>query len=332
MGAHPWLTLAFPYAGVYISVMDALVGLLDGVRANDAFVLRSLLSAPWSLRIEDRAPLTIATVVRGTAWVRHDGHEPVCLEPHDLAILRGPSPYVVADSPTTEPTIKIVPGQRCLTIDGRNDVTPVGTFGVRTWGNSSSGETELLTGVYESQNEVSRRLLDALPPLAVVRADTLDSPLIGYLAEQSGRDDPGQEAVLDRLLDLLLIAALRQWFSRPDAHTPSWYRAQSDSVVGSAIRLMQNEPAHGWTVAELAARTGMSRAGFARRFARMVGEPPMGFLTGWRLSLAADLLREPRATVGSVARLVGYSTPYALSAAFKRERGISPSEWAGSAA
>jgi AraC-like DNA-binding protein len=95
-------------------------------------------------------------------------------------------------------------------------------------------------------------------------------------------------------------------------------------VVGRALRMLHNNPAHRWTVATLAAEIGVSRAALARRFTELVGEPPMTFLTGWRLALAADLLREPDATVGAVARQVGYGSPFALSTAFKRVRGVSP--------
>ena len=150
---------------------------------------------------------------------------------------------------------------------------------------------------------------------------------MGLLAEEIVKDDPGQEAVLDRLLDLLLIAVLRAWFAREDADAPGWYRAYSDPVVGRALRLIHDDPARPWTVAELAAEAGVSRAALARRFTELVGEPPMTFLTDWRLSLAADLLLEPDATIGSVAHQVGYSTPFALSTAFKRVRGISPRQY-----
>jgi AraC-like DNA-binding protein len=132
--------------------------------------------------------------------------------------------------------------------------------------------------------------------------------------------------VLDRLLDLLLIAVLRAWFSRPDAEAPAWYQAYGDPVVGRALRVLHHNPAHPWTVATLAAEVGVSRAALARRFTELVGEPPMTFLTGWRLALAADLLRGPDATVGAVARQVGYGTPFALSTAFKRVRGVSPQQ------
>ena len=90
--------------------------------------------------------------------------------------------------------------------------------------------------------------------------------------------------------------------------------------------MMYNRPDHPWTVASLAAETGASRAALARRFNDLVGEPPMTFLTGWRIALAADLLREPEATVSAVAEKVGYGSPFALSTAFKRVRGISPKE------
>jgi AraC-like DNA-binding protein len=140
------------------------------------------------------------------------------------------------------------------------------------------------------------------------------------------RDEPGQEAVLDRLLDLLVIAAVRTWLARPGSAAPAWYRAYGDPAVGRALRLLQDNPAHAWTVAGLARETGLSRAALARRFTALVGRPPMAFLTSWRLALAADLLLEPGATVGSVAAQVGYGTPFALSTAFKRVRGMSPLE------
>ena len=146
------------------------------------------------------------------------------------------------------------------------------------------------------------------------------------VTEEIVRDEPGQEVVLDRLLDLLLVAALRTWFSRAESDAPAWYRAQADPLVGRALRMLHNNPAHPWTVATLAAAVGSSRAALARRFTELVGEPPMSFLTGWRLALAADLLREPDATVAAVARQVGYGSAFALSTAFKRVRGVTPSE------
>lgn len=303
--------------------MDPLTSLLEGPRARGAFVLRAVLDPPWSLRIEDRAPLTVVAMVRGAAWAAPDGEAPARLAPGDVAIARGPEPYTVADDVRTPPQVVIHPGERCTTPDGV-DLHDTMDLGVRTWGTSLSGDTVMLVGTYHMQGEVSERLLRALPTLVVLHEEPATAPLVDLLGQEIERDEPGQDAVLDRQLDLLLITALRVWFSRPEAGTPGWYRALSDPVVGPALRLLQNNPAHPWSVESLAAKVGVSRASLARRFTDLVGEPPMAYLTSWRLALAADLLREPEATLGAVARRVGYSTPFALSAAFKRVRGVSP--------
>ncbi|MEU4233457.1 AraC family transcriptional regulator [Nonomuraea sp. NPDC026600] len=297
--------------------MDQLAALLDGPRARGAFMLRSILDPPWSLRIQDEAPLTVVVMVRGEAWVVPDDGDLTRLSPGEVVIVRGAEPYTVADDPATPPQVVIHPGQRCATIDGQSLYQEL-DLGVRTWGNATDGGTVMITCTYHMEGEVSRRLLEVLPTLLVQRGD----PLLPLLATEIVKDQPGQGAVLDRLLDLLLISVLRSWFATHEA--PARYRAQSDPVVGRAMRMLQNNPAHPWTVATLAAQVGVSRASLARRFTELVGEPPMAFLTGWRLALAADLLREPDTTIGSVARQVGYGSPFALSAAFKRVRGVSP--------
>ena len=316
------------YASVYSSGMDAIAGLLDGPRAREAFLLRSTLEPPWSLRIQDEAPLTVLAMVRGDAWVMADGgEEPIALHVGDVAVFRGPDPYTVADDPATPPQVAIDPRQVCRgLVPGAEKLLESFSLGVRTWGNATDGSTVMLTGTYSLDGEVSGRLLRALPPVLVLREGEWDCPVVPLLADEIVKDEPGQEAVLDRLLDLLLIAVLRAWFARPGNGSPEWYRGYGDPVVGHALRLLHNNPAHPWTVAELARETGASRAALARRFAELVGEPPMAFLTGWRIALAADLLLEPGATVGSVADRVGYGSPFALSAAFKRVRGVSPQE------
>jgi AraC-like DNA-binding protein len=302
--------------------MDVLAGFLNGPRARGAFLLRSVLDPPWSLHIRDEAPLTIAALVRGTAWVCYDGDAPVELRAGDVALMRGPDHYTVADSPDTPPQVVIHPGQVCATVDGVS-VAESMSQGVRTWGNAvGGGDTVVLTGAYAGEGEVSRRLTDALPRLVVLRAGAWDCPVVPLLADEIGKHDLGQEAVLDRLLDLLVVAALRAWFARGDA--PAWFRASTDPIAGRALRLLHNNPAHPWTVASLAAEVGVSRAALARRFTDLVGEPPMTFLTGWRLTLAADQLLEPDVTVAAVARQVGYGSPFTFSTAFKRRYGVSP--------
>ncbi|NGN68071.1 AraC family transcriptional regulator [Streptomyces sp. A7024] len=305
--------------------MDSLAGLLNSPRAQDAFMMRALLDPPWSIRIQDRSPLSVVAVARGEAWVMYEGEKPVHVGEGDIAITRGPDAYVFASGPDTEPQAIIHPGGRCETPDCRSLADEM-SLGVRSWGNDPEGASMMLIGAYEHTGEVGARLLSALPRLAVLTREIWECPLLPFLAEEIVKEEPGQELVLDRLLDLLTVAALRAWFSRPEAEAPAWYRAQSDPVVGRALKLLHHNPAHSWTVADLAAQTGVSRASLARRFAELVGEPPMSYLTGWRLALAADLLREPEATVGAVARKVGYATPFALSTAFKRAHGVSPQE------
>jgi AraC-like DNA-binding protein len=284
------------------------------------------MDAPWAVRIEDEAPLAICVIVRGDAWVMLDDGEPMRLTRGDVIVARGPDHYTMADDPATPPAAVILPGQRCVTLDGE-DLQERWRLGVRSWGNAVDGETLMITGAYHLEGEVSDRLLRVLPPVLALRDDEWDSPVIPLLTQEIVKDEPGQEAVLDRMLDLLLIAVLRAWFARPDAQTPAWYRAASDPVIGHALRLLHHNPAHPWTVAELAGETGLSRSALARRFNELVGEPPMSFLTSWRIALAADLLLEPGATVGSVAPQVGYSSPFALSTAFKRVRGMSPQQY-----
>jgi AraC-like DNA-binding protein len=133
------------------------------------------------------------------------------------------------------------------------------------------------------------------------------------------------------LLDLLLTAVLKAWFSRPDSSKPAWWRFQGDPLVERALRSMHDSPAHPWTMDQLAAQSGASRATLARRFHDRVGESPMTFLRNWRMAMAADLLCNAEETVSSVAEKVGYATPFAFSAAFKRVRGISPQQHRASA-
>ena len=308
--------------------MDSLSGLLDGPRASDAFILRVLLDPPWSMRIEDEAPLALIAVTAGSAWMVPDIGDPLLLGAGDIALARGPGHYVVADEPATRPQVIVHPGQICTTIDGEDLRERMGR-GVRTWGNSDHGATKMLVGTYESQTEVSSRFLAALPPQAVLRHDEHENPLVSILSNELVNDGPGQAVILNRLLDLLVISSARAVFDRSDTVAPGWYTAHADPVVGPALKLVHEAPEHQWTVANLAAEVGVSRAAFARRFAEVVGEPPMSFLTSWRISVGADLLRSTDRTIAAVASEVGYSTPYAFSTAFKRLMGVSPSEFRG---
>ncbi|WP_157001680.1 AraC family transcriptional regulator [Agromyces laixinhei] len=303
--------------------MDALTRLLDGPRGGGAYLLRARMEPPWGVLIQDRAPVGLVAVLEGGAWIGDGTGASVALRPGDIAVLRGPDEFTVADGPATRPQVVLHSALRCTTPDGE-EITGGLNLGPRLWGNSLTGSTTLLLGCYQLRGEVSKRLLAALPTMLMVPAPELDPPLIPLLAAELAKQGPGQDAVLDRLFDLVFAAALRAWFSRDAAHRPAWYRAYGDPVIAQALRRLHEEPARPWTVARLAAHSGMSRAALAKRFTETVGEAPMTYLTGWRLALAADRILDPDTTLESVAREVGYGSGFALSAAFKRERGISP--------
>lgn len=305
--------------------MDALSVLLEGPRASGAFLLRIVLDPPWSIRVQDGSPLCLAVMLEGRACVEANGHEPVWLQAGDVAIIRGPEPYHMSSDPTIDPQVIVQPGQRCESPEGE-DLRERMSLGVRTWGSNPSGSVQMLLGVYEEVGAVGQRLVESLPPVLVVPKHTWNSTLLPVLADEATRQGPAQGVVLDRLLDLLLIAVLRVWFDRPDTEAPPWYRAYTHPVVGEALRLFHDDPARAWKLNTVAAKIGVSRAALAQSFRSTVGTPPMTYLTEWRIALAADLLRESDATLDAVARKVGYNSGFALSVAFKRIYGVSPTE------
>lgn len=313
---------------LHCSIMDALAHLLHEVRANGALFGRSIMTPPWSVRFEDSAPLTLVTMARGEGWILPGGDDdPVAIGRCDVAIVAGGEPFSIADAAgTTVPPMYVMTGPNTCTAADGTEFDESLVLGPRTCGESLDGPNALLTGTYQVHGRVSERLMRVLPRVLVV-PDTGDiEPLKALTLAEVERDAPGQQAVLDRLMDLLLLTTLREWFARPEADPPEWYRALGDPVVGRALRLLHDEPARPWTVASLAREAGVSRATFGRRFTELVGEPPMSYLTGWRLSLATDLLERTDATVESIAQEVGYESGFGLSVAFKRVYGTRPSD------
>lgn len=287
------------------------------------------MAAPWGIDVRDEAPLTVLAVTRGEAWLRMADDRLPPLRAGDVALLRGPEPYTVADGPTIEPTVSILPGQVCVGPDGEHLVETM-DLGLSTWGNGAGGEgssgaggeAEMLVGTYGSAGEVGRRLVDALPRALVLRHDEWSSPLTALLAEELVTAHPGRRAALDRLVDLLVIEIIRAWVR--DGASPGWLAGGTDPCVGRALRLIRDRCDEPWTVAALAREVGLSRAAFSRRFTETVGQAPIGFLTQWRMAVAADLLHEPGSSVSSVARRVGYPSPFTFSTAYKRHFGVSP--------
>ena len=248
------------------------------------------------------------------------------LGPGDVALIRGPEPYTVTDAAASPPSIEIGPGQLCTTLDGR-DLRDELRHGIRRWGNTANGETSLLVGTYERTAEAGGLVSRALPRLAIVPRHRADGSLVGLLEREIANDDPAAQVVVDRLLDVLVVSTIRSWVNDPDRAREATWLTCTDPLVASALECLHAEPAAPWTVQTLARRVNTSRASLAVRFRAGVGEPPMSYLTRWRLTLAGDLLHSPERTISEVAHSVGYTNAYAFSTAFKRQVGATPSEF-----
>ncbi|MDF2824187.1 MAG: transcriptional regulator, AraC family [Mycobacterium sp.] len=308
--------------------MDVFGDLFRGVRAHGSLFGSSTLSPPWALKFTDGAPLTLCTLLGRPGWIVPEEGAPVLLRERDTVVVKGPTTFTFVDEPGTraEP---ILCGEFCAIPELGGTRHRLG------WadGDDVTGPTTLIVGAYPVRGEISRRLLDALPVVLHLECGRTGDAVLDHLAAEIAVDTPGQQVVLDRLLDWMLVCTLRDWFDRPGGECPPWWSGQRDPVVGDALRLFHADPAAPWTVSSLAQRIGVSRSTLAKRFNDLMDEPPLTYLTRWRMILAADMLVEQRsATLADVARSVGYSDPFGFSSAFKRVRGVSPTEFRRSAA
>ncbi|MDN5757885.1 MAG: AraC family transcriptional regulator [Tomitella sp.] len=309
--------------------MDTLSEVLHNLRSSGALIGQSLITPPWVVRVETGSSITVVTMLCGDGWIHQAGCDPVPLRNRDLAVLTGPGPVRVSSDPHgwRELACVVTADGSCADAAGNplEDVQ-VG-IGHHDIHDQLEAEHAVLTGSIPASGRIAERLLSALPPVMIVPHERQRSRALQLLETELENREPGQQAVLDRLLDLVLIGALRDWFALPDATVPAWYGAAGDHVVGPALNAFHNDPAREWTVESLAREARVSRATFARRFVEVMGEPPISYLAGWRLCLAADHLQDGKDTVESIARRVGYSSAYALSAAFVREYGVRPSQY-----
>jgi AraC-like DNA-binding protein len=297
--------------------VDVVSALVDGPRARRAFALKAVFEGTWSIAIEDRAPLSVVVMARGRA-VFTGQRGPIEVAVGDVVLVRGTAPYSFADGTDTPTDIRILPGQVCVDPHGRI-LTEQMALGVRTWGNTRSEDaTVMLIGTYEQETSVGSLLLSRLPSELVIR--DLEPALIELFTAEIVADQPGQTAVIDRLIDVIVLRCVRTILARQSQES-------DDPLVGRALRALEEHHEQPWTVETLANHVGLSRAALARRFVRQVGEPPLTYLTRWRLSLAADLLVGTDQTLAAIATKVGYANAFALSAAFKRVHGESPRDY-----
>jgi AraC-like DNA-binding protein len=197
---------------------------------------------------------------------------------------------------------------------------------VRLGNPDGAPEVRMLVGYCVFASMDAKLLVSLLPQLVHVRGERRLGTLVELVREESRRQRPARDLILARLLEVLLIEALRS--TSGTAASPGLVRGLADERLAVAIRRMHESPTDGWTVARLAKEAALSRSTFFERFSRAVGVPPMEYLLAWRMALAKRLLRHNHSSVAEVAERVGYSSASTFSVAFARSVGLPPARYA----
>ncbi len=302
--------------------MDVLTDLLQRSRARGAAFSHSTMHGAWGLRFEAVPGLAVHVIVAGDMhlWAA-DPAEALPLLPGDVVLVRGSVVHHLAH--TREASCRPLeahlaagpqPGSSRRFVAGRLDDGPESIF---------------FCGAYMFEGDLCEGLLEALPDLVRLRpaAGTALRATMELLAREMLRDEPGQQALLDRLLDVALVHILRQHFTSQPEMAPPWFRALSDPPIAAALRALHSHSSRNWTVAELAVEAGLSRAGFARRFTAQLGSSPLAYLTQWRMALAREHLRDTDDGLAAIAQSLGYASEFSFAAAFKRQHGCAPGRW-----
>ncbi|MGW0802524.1 AraC family transcriptional regulator [Nonomuraea sp. NPDC002799] len=303
--------------------MDVLADTLLAMRTGRPMAARAEVRAPWGLRFPAFTGTTFHVVLRGTCWLLDaepgDGTSPprhLALGPGDVVFLRRATEHVLADQPAS-PVHDFQP-------DKADTSGPIGQ--VRLDGEGAA--SVLLCGAYLLDQDRPHPLLNELPRVFYLPAR--HGPLrqlVGLLDDELDGAEPGRDGVVPALIDAMLLYILRRWIRERSGTATGWAVALTDPAIGAALQSIHAEPGHGWSVRDLAARAALSRTVFAQRFTDLVGQPPLTYLTWWRMTTAARLLRESDAPLSAVARQAGYSSPYAFGRAFRREYGTSPGRY-----
>ncbi|WBO63744.1 AraC family transcriptional regulator [Streptomyces camelliae] len=301
--------------------MDVLSDVVAALRTGRPHSSRRYKYAPWGLRFADTDEAGFHVVLRGSAWLIPRDGEPVALAPGDVVFLAHGQGHSLVSSPGV-PTYEVR-----LLPDG-------------TWSGSPPGEprqgcpdTVTLCGIYRLDRDRSHRLLADLPEVvhlpATVGGHRSLRAAVELLGMELEEQRPGTDAIVTSLLDTLLLYILRAWWEaeRAAGRARGWAGALADPAVAAALRAIHADPARAWTVAELGVVGGLSRAAFARRFATLVGEPPLTYLTWWRMTTAGRLLRHDDLSLRQIAERTGYTSEFAFAKAFKREYGVAPGRY-----
>lgn len=299
--------------------MDLLADVLAVAGVRGTIGARIDAVAPWAVQCVAAPRATFYAVSNGTAWLRLPDRKPVELAPGDVVLLPTGTAHVLASGPD-------------VLVNTSCDHQRVEPGNVLRFGRGEADElTHVLGANYAYDPAISVQVLASLPEVAHVPAeqDTVGlHDTVELLCRELRAPQLATAVVLDRLVDVLLVQLLRVWLAtHPESTHGSWLGVLADPLVSDAMGRLHQQPDRAWTTELLAAELAVSRTTLARRFRAVAGETPGGYLTRWRMDLAAVRLRDTDDTLESIARAVGYTSVYAFSRAFRRARGQAPGRY-----
>ena len=268
----------------------------------------------WGVRYSDFGQPSFCAVLEGSCRLAVDGHDDLTLEAGDFVLLPTTPGFTLSGFEPVTPE----------RIDPKVTSAPAGE--VRHGTRGGRPDVRLLGGYFVFDSPDAALLVSLLPTLVHVRGVERLSSLVRLVGGEATERRAGRDLVLTRLVEVLLIEALR---SAPgDEAPPGLLRGLADARVALAIRQMHDHPDRSWTMAQLARKAALSRSAFFDRFTRAVGMPPMEYLLAWRMAVAKDLLRRHDFGMAEVAERVGYGSASTFSTAFSRHVGQPPSRYA----
>ncbi|AJE87222.1 AraC transcriptional regulator-like protein [Streptomyces albus] len=296
--------------------MDALTGLIDAQVVRGVLGARIAAADDWGWWSPQGPGAAFHAVTSGAVWVAPEGCEPLQLRAGDVLLLPSGRAHALASDPEA----------LARTSPERSDGYTLTGDGTVRMGRGQA-HTHILCAHFAHDPTASASFLAALPETVLLRGRG-DGGGLAETVRLVGREltspGPGSQVVLARLVDVLLVQALRDWLERDDGGSASPLHALRDPVVSTAMAMIDADPGRAWTTTELARATAVSRATLARRFPATLGETPAAYLTRRRLDLSARRLRDTDDPLEQIAQDVGYTSVYAFSRAFRRQRGVPP--------
>jgi AraC-like DNA-binding protein len=314
--------------------MDAFSEILSGVKLNGALFFNAHFTAPWGFSapaskalapsLAPQAPHLVIyhLVLEGRAVARLGVEQPIQLEPGDVVIFpHGDPHFITSGAEPAEPQQTSAIIRKVMT----RDLTVLRAGGGGT-------ATRFVCGFMSCDPQASRPILDGLPHMFKVNVRTdrsgewLESTIM-HLVEEAASGAVGSEAMLAKLSEALFVDTLRRYVRSLPERELGWLAGTRDSLVGKCLGLMHSRVDHPWTIAKLADEVGTSRSALSERFTSYLAEPPMTYLTRWRLQLASRNLTRTSKGVAEIASEVGYESEAAFNRAFKRQFGVPPARY-----